>query len=74
MRIQNLYYKLGGEKGGFLQTKWSGYIQKKTVNIIRKTKKPFWKNENGKSGLEEGKTKTESSPTRTKKKTAFERQ
>ena len=22
MRIQNLYYKLGGEKGGFLQTKW----------------------------------------------------
>ena len=25
MRIQNLYYKLGGEKGGFLQTKWSGY-------------------------------------------------
>lgn len=27
MRIQNLYYKLGGEKGGFLQTKWSGYIQ-----------------------------------------------
>ena len=29
MRIQNLYYKLGGEKGGFLQTKWSGYIKKK---------------------------------------------
>ena len=29
MRIQNLYYKPGGEKGGFLQTKWSGYIQKK---------------------------------------------
>lgn len=36
--------------------------------IIRKTKKPFWKNENGKSGREEGKTKTESSPTRTQKK------
>lgn len=38
------------------------------INIIRKTKKPFWKNENGKSGREEGKTKTESSPTRTQKK------
>ena len=37
-------------------------------DIIRKTKKPFWKNENGKSGREEGKTKTESSPTRTQKK------
>ena len=36
MRIQNLYYKLGGEKGGFLQTKWSGYIQKKTVKRNRK--------------------------------------
>lgn len=36
--------------------------------IIRKTKKTFWKNENGKSGREEGKTKTESSPTRTQKK------
>lgn len=36
--------------------------------IIRKTKKPFWKNENGKSGREEGKTKTESSSTRTQKK------
>ena len=30
MRIQNLYYKLGGEKGGFLQTKWSGYILSST--------------------------------------------
>ena len=29
MRIQNLYYKLGGEKVGSLQTNWSGYIQKK---------------------------------------------
>ena len=38
------------------------------VFIIRKTKKPFWKNENGKSGRKEGKTKTESSPTRTQKK------
>lgn len=38
------------------------------TTIIRKTKKPFWKNENGKSGREEGKTKTESSPTRTQKK------
>ena len=34
MRIQNLYYKLGGEKGGFLQTKWSGYIQKKRLREI----------------------------------------
>lgn len=41
---------------------------KKEKRIIRKTKKPFWKNENGKSGREEGKTKTESSPTRTQKK------
>lgn len=40
----------------------------KGISIIRKTKKPFWKNENGKSGREEGKTKTESSPTRTQKK------
>lgn len=39
-----------------------------TIFIIRKTKKPFWKNENGKSGRKEGKTKTESSPTRTQKK------
>ena len=38
------------------------------LSIIRKTKKPFWKNENGKSGRKEGKTKTESSPTRTQKK------
>ena len=49
-------------------------LNKLVASIIRKTKKPFWKNENGKSGREEGKTKTESSPTRTQKKTAFERQ
>lgn len=45
--------------------KWVLFLSQ---HIIRKTKKPFWKNENGKSGREEGKTKTESSPTRTQKK------
>ena len=43
-------------------------MKKKLLFIIRKTKNPFWKNENVKFGREEGKTKVFSSSTRTHKK------
>lgn len=36
MHIQDLYYKLGGKKGDFFQTKWSKYIEERVVKTNRK--------------------------------------